>query len=743
MSKPLATKTIACAFLACISVGGALSPFAARAQQCLPTIAQTLGADPHHTAVAGGSGRDGTQLAAHDTIIVQARATSDPAPPVPAPCRSVTNNSNISYFVPWHTPNEWQHFLNAVAAGTLHGVSIGTCCPPDTTETICGVQIGALNGTGNNNLGARWLGLPAAGVAGTANDVPYYGGANDVVGPIYACNALGSSVDFATTFVCQNGSWIQTHSVGSCEPLDGVCGSIPAGGFVTLPPDLTTLCAPGSILENLSGSGPWTWQCYGTLGTAQCSAPLYSLQNGACGAANGAQLTSAPIDNLCTSGIASTVNFNTNNSDWVWTCAGIDGGTSASCSAINSNPPGICGPANGTTVLSAPAAPTDLCMPGDTSSPVTETAAGLWQWSCYGPGGGAAAFCSALNANPAGACGSDANKTLTSPPVNLCSSGSAGPITDAGGLYWYWYCYQLGDPNGVYCQAYNANAPGCGSANGATLPTAPNGSQLCNAGTAINYIVTPQQWTWSCVTSTGSLSCSAQNLYAPVNGACGGANGVPVLTPPTAGFCSAGIPTAFAGTGPWSWTCAGSNGGTDALCQAPLQASYNGQCGTSDGLAMPNTPNVNLCATGTPSTVSGTGPWSWTCSGAGTGTAASCSAALCNACAGQFTLNQSFPRSVSDGSCHASGGAGWTETYQLQTSNAGLGTLSIQWGDAFGPYSAQIPQNAAPWPQYCSPCYLRHLSASNVGTTITTDNGSCPPGENAGSFVPATGVTVQ
>ena len=51
-----------------------------------------------------------------------------------------------------------------------------------------------------------------------------------------------------------------------------------AGGFTTLPPDLTTLCAAGSILQN----------CYGTLGTAHCSALVFAGTNGACGTSNGA-----------------------------------------------------------------------------------------------------------------------------------------------------------------------------------------------------------------------------------------------------------------------------------------------------------------------------------------------------------------------------------------------------------------------------------------------------------------------
>lgn len=57
------------------------------------------------------------------------------------------------------------------------------------------------------------------------------------------------------------------------------------------------------------------------------------------------------------------------------------------------------------------------------------------------------------------------------------------------------------------------------------------------------------------------------------NGACGSANGVAVPTAPYTGLCSAGSTSEISGTGPWSWSCLGSNGGTTAACSAPLLGS--------------------------------------------------------------------------------------------------------------------------------------------------------------------------
>jgi hypothetical protein len=54
--------------------------------------------------------------------------------------------------------------------------------------------------------------------------------------------------------------------------------------------------------------------------------------------------------------------------------------------------------------------------------------------------------------------------------------------------------------------------------------------------------------------------------------------------------------------------------------------SPNGVCGSADGTPVPAAPSSNLCANGTASTVSGSGPWTWSCVGQAGGTTASCSA---------------------------------------------------------------------------------------------------------------------
>jgi hypothetical protein len=53
-----------------------------------------------------------------------------------------------------------------------------------------------------------------------------------------------------------------------------------------------------------------------------------------------------------------------------------------------------------------------------------------------------------------------------------------------------------------------------------------------------------------------------------VNGVCGSANGQTFAAAPTANFCTAGTPSTVNGTGPWSWTCVGINGGSTDNCTA-------------------------------------------------------------------------------------------------------------------------------------------------------------------------------
>src|SRR5271166_629547 len=78
----------------------------------------------------------------------------------------------------------------------------------------------------------------------------------------------------------------------------------------------------------------------------------------------------------------------------------------------------------------------------------------------------------------------------------------------------------------------------------------------------------------SCTPTTWSFYATlAVATGTAVNGTCGSSNGASLASAPTTNLCSAGTASAVTGSGPWSWTCAGSNGGATSSCSASLQAA--------------------------------------------------------------------------------------------------------------------------------------------------------------------------
>lgn len=66
------------------------------------------------------------------------------------------------------------------------------------------------------------------------------------------------------------------------------------------------------------------------------------------------------------------------------------------------------------------------------------------------------------------------------------------------------------------------------------------------------------------------FSGSAPVNPGPVNGICGTANGKSFSVAPTANLCASGTVSGFTGSGPWVWSCMGSNGGTSTSCSATV-----------------------------------------------------------------------------------------------------------------------------------------------------------------------------
>ncbi len=148
----------------------------------------------------------------------------------------------------------------------------------------------------------------------------------------------------------------------------------------------------------------------------------------------------------------------------------------------------------------------------------------------------------------------------------------------------------------------------CGTANGTSRATAPSGGALCTRGTASAVTTTATSYNWGCAgTASGSnATCSATRL-SPTNGACGTATttGPYTSTPPGSTLCASGTASAVTDSGPggnYSWTCPGTSGGTTASCSVRHAAN----CSANAGATRSWTVGAQTCgATGHGSAVSG------------------------------------------------------------------------------------------------------------------------------------------
>jgi YD repeat-containing protein len=135
-----------------------------------------------------------------------------------------------------------------------------------------------------------------------------------------------------------------------------------------------------------------------------------------------------------------------------------------------------------------------------------------------------------------------------------------------------------------------------GSGTGSVVPSSGtiswssnSGSASYQGGTVLSLVAVPDSgstfsgWLGACIGTGNCLVTidadadyaittlvTATFALAPVNGVCGSTNGQSFSVVPASNLCSVGIASAISGSGPWSWTCAGTNGGTPADCIASI-----------------------------------------------------------------------------------------------------------------------------------------------------------------------------
>jgi hypothetical protein len=113
---------------------------------------------------------------------------------------------------------------------------------------------------------------------------------------------------------------------------------------------------------------------------------------------------------------------------------------------------------------------------------------------------------------------------------------------------------------------------------------------------------------------------------------CGIASGVETTVAPSSNLCRVGTPSSVSGNGPYTWSCSSISGGQPAYCSAPRTATIaptqvNGSCGLSQNQTLSSAPSTNLCSAGVASVVTTSGnTYSWSCSGSNGGNGTSCQA---------------------------------------------------------------------------------------------------------------------
>lgn len=113
--------------------------------------------------------------------------------------------------------------------------------------------------------------------------------------------------------------------------LSAACGVAHNRSVPALPGD-AELCASGTVY-NVTGSGPWSWQCKSFSNTVgdNCTAQRL-VRVAACGTAHGQSRLVQPsnLSDLCQSGIPGAV---TGGGGWSWRCDGVNS-PSSNCSTI-------------------------------------------------------------------------------------------------------------------------------------------------------------------------------------------------------------------------------------------------------------------------------------------------------------------------------------------------------------------------------------------------------------------------
>jgi Glycosyl hydrolases family 16/CARDB len=239
---------------------------------------------------------------------------------------------------------------NQGADPTPAGVSVGVAYSVDGNKVSCGWVTGPLNPGASVTIGSGCgtFTIPNGThtITAFADDVNRFAESNETNNTLSQPITIGSSLPPPSL----NGATIT--GTGALYDSGGNAWTL-SGGVVYENGQKAAYSASvvelayfnGRIYQENSWGGWWDWV---NNTWAAATSPLTAV-NGACGAANGTTVGAAPTTNLCGAGTASAVS---GAGPWNWTCAGGNGGATASCSAQKTaaaNAPS----ANGATITGA------------------------------------------------------------------------------------------------------------------------------------------------------------------------------------------------------------------------------------------------------------------------------------------------------------------------------------------------------------------------------------------------------
>ena len=180
----------------------------------------------------------------------------------------------------------------------------------------------------------------------------------------------------------------------------------------------------------------------------------------------------------------------------------------------------------------------------------------------------------------------------------------------------------------------------------------------------------------------------------------------------------------------------------------------SGSCGASNTLTLSSVQTTGLCATGTSTAVTGSGPWNWTCLGTSASTTASCSAAFAATSSASFTNTPTCTIALGQTTCMSP--ITWTSANVTsvkltdcnggvyETTGAGAQSDNVTIPFTSGCYQIRVASTSAVLATVTGTSTCTSGSTWNGSICVaipTAVNGSCGTSNNAiVSVIPTTGL---